>query len=1143
LSVAHDESYRAASANLTKGALSVMMHAKIRTSIFNAGTAAGAIALSLALAAPADAIVPNDNFTPEDVVDNDGGVNGVGMFYRNDGFVCTGTLINPRTVLFAAHCVNDRPESDYDTNGTIQSAFSFAVNALPGFQDWIANSFASNPELFVYNINQILYNPDSLVDPNAFGFLEGDIAVASLDTPAADIPTWALLFSALPVPDSIDPVTGTGYHVNITGYGRSGNGTPGDFQGIDWRRRAAENMIGALTSFDERNLFLFGDPFGDLPQSLYRLDFDDPNGANEFDFNLYRDEPLEREGTTAGGDSGGPLILDAANNTLSSEDLVLGVLSGGSRFFSEQVFSSYGTESFYQPLYLFWDYIAEVNPYRYVSAKNGSGRWENPNHWVSLQDPAYRIIDANGNVVVGTPDAPGGGVDGGTPDFGEVCFDPVGSDPGDGCFDLATGEFTPPSRDIGNDVASGIGTANIAMPEAVTLPGSVANQAGGGSLNPAAAVSAPSVTGPSSGLPTATIENGLPGATGFVPDNIDPDPQTGLRARYFDVTLSAPGQTTLRSTVEIDRLTVAGLARLNIRPGADLTVLTDYTQFGGQTIVNGTLHTGEALIVAGHLTGRGTIDPTYLTVMLGAITPDGNRTGTLTVQGDLILTSAAITAFDLSRDDNDVLAVTGDADNTGIASLGGIAVFSRGPGRTPRHNQSFQIVTAEGGVDGTFDHVLGRVGVLRPELDYGPDDVTVTLRAGRLGGFIRRSSPAAASFADALDTMRLTSYNSLYGLYGAIDVMDPDSLTATLSGLAPTIVNEAMEMGTMQNDMMMGIVTDRLSMLGTSRQRTGMFNVVGSPETLRLAATQASVSDSAASQRSFTGRVVSDGRTLGTLPDNMSGFISGGYENSRTASRFGGRNDAQANWHMAMGMEVEMSDQLTLGGATAFINGRSNLSGSQARVRTNQALAYASYRLGGGAYVAGVGSASVSDIETERYVSGGFESARFDNDTRASNYTLGAEAGMNIGIASDFTLTPRAAMRYTRSEVEGYTEAGSEIALRVEDIREQRIEGRVGIAFEGERAIGRSWTVRPQLSADYVHALGQSDGNMTVRFAEASGVPIVLPGLGYDTSWAEMRGGISLEHGNLSLTTAFETDIARSDRRDDRAVAELSFRF
>jgi len=252
-----------------------------KTNLFLSGAAA-CLMTSMLYAPMANAIVPNDNNTPEDAVDEEGGVNGVGMFFRSDGFVCTGTLINPRTVLFAAHCVNNVPESAYGPD--IQSAFSFDVNALPGFINWINNGFASNPDLNVFNVNQIFYNADSLANPQGQGFLEADIALASLDTPAADIPTWALLFSRLPDPAEIDPTTGTGYHVNITGYGRSGSGSFGDFQGIDWRRRAAENMLGALTSFDDRNTFLFGAAFGDLPQNLYRLDFDDPNKENVFDF-------------------------------------------------------------------------------------------------------------------------------------------------------------------------------------------------------------------------------------------------------------------------------------------------------------------------------------------------------------------------------------------------------------------------------------------------------------------------------------------------------------------------------------------------------------------------------------------------------------------------------------------------------------------------------------------------------------------------------------------------------------------------------------------------------------------------------------------------------------------------------------------
>ena len=177
-----------------------------------------------------------------------------------------------------------------------------------------------------------------------------------------------------------------------------------------------------------------------------------------------------REGTTAGGDSGGPLVLDAANNSLSTENLQIGVLSGGSRFFGAQVFSSYGTESFFQPLFPYWDYIAATNPYRYVSAIAGDGDWDDPTHWQVDLDPAYRIIDSSGAVVNGIPTTIGGGTEQDTPQFGEVCFDPEGANPGDGCQDLGNGNATPPARETGEPVQSGIGQANLpGNPNAVNV--------------------------------------------------------------------------------------------------------------------------------------------------------------------------------------------------------------------------------------------------------------------------------------------------------------------------------------------------------------------------------------------------------------------------------------------------------------------------------------------------------------------------------------------------------------------------------------------------------------------------------------------------------------------------------------------------
>jgi hypothetical protein len=278
------------------------------------------------VAAPEPRIVIADPGTPTTARDPVN-ITGVGEMIvdQGGGFVgiCTATLINPRTVLFAAHCVNEAPADAYGApSGGIPIGFGFETNNRangPGENDelvrWLlggaggAGLHETNTAQAFYNSNYVAYNQRS-TEANAAGFLYADVAVASLDTPAVGIPTWALLFSQLPPRD--EGANGTGYHVSITGYGNNGTGQGGAV-GLDFRRRSANNMLGALASLDDFEGFLFGSA-GGLPQNLYWVDFDDPRrgtgSESGFDFNAWRDNATENEGITSQGDSGGPLILD-----------------------------------------------------------------------------------------------------------------------------------------------------------------------------------------------------------------------------------------------------------------------------------------------------------------------------------------------------------------------------------------------------------------------------------------------------------------------------------------------------------------------------------------------------------------------------------------------------------------------------------------------------------------------------------------------------------------------------------------------------------------------------------------------------------------------------------------------------------------
>ncbi|EKU76310.1 MULTISPECIES: autotransporter domain-containing protein [Sphingobium] len=1090
---------------------------------------ASAALSALSIAPAAHAVVPNDNNTPADIVDGTD-VNGVGIMYRADGYVCTGTLINPRTVIFAAHCVNDYDPSTYSTvNDGIPVAFAFQSNARPGLVNWINNGYRTNTALSVYNVNNIAYNPDSL-DPPALSFLYGDTAMATLDTPASDVPTWAMLFSALPAPESISDTTGTGYHVTITGYGRSGSGTTGNSYGIDYRRKVAENFLGMLGSLDDIDIFLFGEG-GGYTQNLYQTDFDDPTRTNEFDFNVFKDDALPNEGNTAGGDSGGPLILDQTFD----QKVVLGVLSGGSRYFLEQPQSSYGGSAFYQPLYLFWDWIAQNNPYRYATAKAGDGKWSDASHWVTALDPNYMIIDSNGSLVNGVPTTPGAGAFGedDAQKFGQVCYQPNdGSD--DACYDVGTDTLLINGEPVeATDATTTSGSKTVANNKGKVEIAERSPSDGAASLADATIVEAQAEG--DAVLPAATLANGLPGATNFVPNNIDPVAAQGVVGRYYDVTLSAAGKTTLDIDATVDRFTISGTgSTLDVTSAGSLTSLMDINHLAGVVNVDGAVATpGDYLLLSGLLSGKGTLRTPYFTNIMGVVAPGGIGTvGTLTVEGNAILSSGSTLHVDLGSSGSDLLAVKATDDVEGIAAVDGKVVFGAATGAKLRYGSRYTFLTAEGGVEGTFDTPTNISAILKPVLTYGANSVSVTIDAGTYAGVVNGGSQVQTSFARLLDQNRAL-YGNYATLYGEADLLSVAAIQASLEAMAPRTEALRTSMSEVLNDNMARFYRDRLARV-SGGSMGGTLTMTGQP--LQLAALSMNNLNLGMDQGGGNETVTQEN----ALPDDVSAFIAGGYIDGKSDPMRGaittGR-DKFDGWYGAAGIEKMIGDDAVIGLAASYSELKGNTGiGDTARARLYQATVYGNWDLGG-VVLDGVGSAGTLTSKTKR----AFAVGTTPYTLRGSDQqlALSGEIGIGAPLGGDaFTITPRASLRGAYISGGNLAEYGGDTALVIHRHAIQSAQGRLGATAKID--VGG---FKPYLTANYVHEFRDQPAYFLANFVGGTGslAPFALGGS--DKNWGEVGGGLTLSTGNVDISLSADTTAWRGNLSYQSYRAALKFRF
>lgn len=573
-----------------------------------------------------------------------------------------------------------------------------------------------------------------------------------------------------------------------------------------------------------------------------------------------------------------------------------------------------------------------------------------------------------------------------------------------------------------------------------------------------------------------------------------------------------------------------------VKRGGGELILTGTNSFSGTTrvnqgvlTVNGSLTRSAATVAAGGtLGGNGTLNT--LTAESGGVVSPGSvgAIGTLTVGGALTLASGSQLTVDIGA------SGTSDRIVANTATLGGGTITLRPLGRLPRFGDSYTVITASGGVTGTFGTATSFSAILYPQISYAANSVRATV-AARAYASVVASTPVQTAYARLLDGNR-SSYASLTGIYDALDLQSVATIQASLEAVAPRAETARRAIGVTATDNMARFFRDRTSMLSPASFEGGSIAMVGKPiefaaNAVAMPGQQAVVADSPAT-------MVSEG----ALPENLAAYLAGGYLKGSGAAMPGTTPAADRNpfdgFYIVGGIEARVSDTAALGFGLSYSNIEGERAfGQSAKGELIQGTLYGRYGAALGVAVDAQVSAGVYQSTTHR--TGSFVGANFDLRGRDNALALSGELGVNYWAGSEAVrFGPRLALRASRIELTPMAETGTGPALFIDGDNVDSVQGRLGLQLDADKS-----GFRPFASAFIVHDLVDRPGYFNAGFVggNTTRAPFLLAS--QDQTWGELGGGFAYRTGNVTFTVAADTTVARSDVRNSAYRAGLKVAF
>ena len=553
---------------------------------------------------------------------------------------------------------------------------------------------------------------------------------------------------------------------------------------------------------------------------------------------------------------------------------------------------------------------------------------------------------------------------------------------------------------------------------------------------------------------------------------------------------------------------ISGEGRFAKEGAAALRLTGDSLAFDGQTEIRagalqvegalgGTLH----VLNGARLGGNGTVGTTL--VASGATIAPGNSIGTLTVAGDITFAAGSIYAVEVDPTGagSDLIAASGKA------FLQGGSVVHIGADGTYDPTATYTILTAVGGIQGTFDAVSSDFAFLDATLGYGAYAVTVTLQRNDISFAEIGKTRNQIATAGGLESLGFGM-----PIYDAVVQLDEDMARVAFDRLSGEIHGSAKT----------ALVEDSrfVREAATARVRAA-FETVASSAAPVVAYQEGGPAPAAAGVQSFAGW----GHAFGAWADMDSDGNAAGLDRSE-GGFFMGVDGLFADWRIGL-----------LGGysrSTFDADGRASSGKSS------------NYHLGiyGGTQrgVLGVrlgATYTFHDIRTDRAIAfTGFTDGASASYGAATGQAF-AEAGYRID-AGATSFEPFAGFAYVNQESSVFVEDGGAAALTGESGTTETGLTTLGVRAASVFSIGEV-KVQARGSVGWRHAFGDVLPLSIHRFAGSE--TFTVAGLPIDDDAALIEAGLDLGIGGSATIGASYSGQIANESRQHGFKADFSIRF